>query len=75
MNKLLYNVLPAVLLIALSGCQKPATGEDEQGDKTPVLETVSVSGGQKTSTATTVVLECNLYLGEALSMPLEAYFR
>lgn len=51
------------------------TGEDEQGDKTPVLETVSVNVGQKTLTATTVVFECNLDLGEAVSMPLEAYFR
>ena len=75
MNKLLYNVLPAVLLIALFGCEKPVTGEDEQGDKTPVLETVSVSVGQKTLTATTVVFECNFDLGEAVSMPLEAYFR
>ena len=75
MNKILYNILAGALLIVLSGCVKSGEGGGGKEQNTPVLGTVSIDVGMSTSTATTVVLACEVNLGEAASMPVDVFLR
>ena len=69
-------IMLAAFVISVVCCQKPEqSGDDNQGGKTPVLETVSVKADLKSTTATTAVFSSVINLREASSMPLNVFLR
>ena len=68
-------IILAAFVISLIGCQKPEQAGDGQGEKTPVLETVSIKAELKSTSATTAVFSNVIDLGDAATMPLNAYLR
>ena len=66
----------AAFVMSVVCCQKPEqSGDDNQGGKTPVLETVSVKLDHKATTATTAVFSSVINLDQASSMPLNVFLR
>ena len=69
-------IMLAAFVMSVVCCQKPEqSGDDNQGGKKPVLETVSVKADLKSTTATTAVFSSVINLGEASSMPLNVFLR
>ena len=76
MKNLRFIIMLAALMLSVLCCEKPEqNGGDEQGGKTPVLETVTIDATLKSSTATTAVFSSVINLGDAASMPLNVYLR
>ena len=76
MKNLRFIIMLAALMLSVLCCEKPEqNGGDDQGGKTPVLETVTIDATLKSSTATTAVFSSVINLGDASSMPLNVYLR
>lgn len=75
MKNLHYSLLLAVFITFFGACQELENGGDEQGGKTPLLESVTIDVDMKSSTATSVVFSSDINLGAASSMPLNVYIR
>ena len=66
----------AAFVLSVICCQKQEqSGDENQGGKTPVLETVSIKTDLKSATATTVVFSSVISLGDASSMPVNVFLR
>ena len=69
-------IILAAFVLSLICCQKPEqSGDDNQGGKIPVLETVSVKADLKSTSATSAVFSSVINLGEVASMPLKVHLR
>ena len=75
MKNLHFSLLLAAFMIFIASCQKPEQGGDEQGGKTPLLESVTIDVDLKSSSATAVVFSSDINLGGASSMPLNVFMR